>query len=77
MSLTSLTREIMALKDWHEDRSRRGGPAPRRLRREIAERRQTYVAHPKAYRPSPEQIRAACLEIQAEWSEDERARRAR
>jgi|GEM_PF-4185123 len=29
------------------------------------------------YQPTPEEIRAVCREIQAEWSEAERARRAR
>jgi hypothetical protein len=29
-----------------------------------------------AYEPTPEQIRAACLEIQADWSESERCNRA-
>lgn len=28
-----------------------------------------------AYMPSPSQIRAACAEIQAEWTDDERYRR--
>lgn len=29
----------------------------------------------KAYMPSPEEIRAKCLEFQARWSDEERARR--
>ncbi|HWL11172.1 MAG TPA: hypothetical protein VNQ76_22375 [Planctomicrobium sp.] len=29
------------------------------------------------YQPTPEEIREACREIQAEWTESERARRAR
>lgn len=29
------------------------------------------------YLPTPEEIRAACLVIQAEWTESERSRRAR
>lgn len=29
-----------------------------------------------AYRPSPDQIRAACLEIQSTWSDEVRASRA-
>jgi hypothetical protein len=30
----------------------------------------------KAYLPSPDEIRSACLAIQKEWSEDERRRRS-
>ncbi|WP_437203471.1 hypothetical protein [Planctomicrobium sp. SH664] len=37
----------------------------------------TEASEAGTYEPTPEEIRAACLEIQAEWTETERLRRGR
>jgi hypothetical protein len=72
-NMTTFTQDILELKSWHD--RRRPADRKRLVVDEMLPAPTNRRAQPE-YLPTPAEIRAACLEIQSEWSATERERRA-